>query len=80
MPITKVVENVTDGQGNIIEQVMAEISDEQLYQEQIDRDSNDGIHAIRVAYDNWDNLTSNEQKAMVKQLLACVLNLYQGRY
>lgn len=53
---------------------------EQQYIEQIARDSNDSIHAIKDAYDNWDNLTSSQQKEKVKDLLACMLNLYQGQY
>lgn len=60
------------------------ISDEQLasqlYQEQLERDSNDAIHDIKYKLDNWDDLTSNQQKAVVRSLLTCMLKLYQGQY
>ncbi len=65
---------------NIIEQVTAGISDEQLFLEQIELGSNDGIHAIKDAYDNWDSMTGNEQKAIVFPLIICMLNLYKGQY
>ena len=65
---------------NIVEELTEEISDEELAQEQIEQDSNDAIHTIKAKYDIWDSLTSSQQKAVVKDLLICMLNLYKGQY
>lgn len=64
----------------IITRIPYEVSDEELAEEQIERDSNDAIHDIKYKHDNWDDLTSNQQKAVVRSLLTCMLNLYQGQY
>ena len=64
----------------IITKTPYEVSDEELYIEQITQGSNDGIHDVRDKFDNWDSLNNTDKREVVKSLLTCMLNLYKGQY
>ena len=55
-------------------------ADKECYQQQIAKDSNDNIHFIKLAYDNWDSLSATQKRETIKHLLVCMLNLYRGQY
>ena len=78
-PLDAAPENKTPDKATITYEPY-EVSDEQLYQEQIERGSNDGIHEIKTAFDNWDSLSPAQKREIVKELLTCMLNLYRGQY
>lgn len=66
--------------GKLVSRKHIEVSEEDLYQEAIARQSNDGIHRIKAAFDNWDSLTSAQKREVVRDCLCCLLNLYSGSY
>lgn len=68
MPETRVIETVYDQQGNIIEEITAEISDEQLYQKELEREFNEAHTKAIQALKNWDSLTLQQKDAILKNL------------
>lgn len=66
--------------GVLVSRAPIEVSDEELYQEEIARQANDSIHRIKAAFDNWDSLTAAQKREVVKECLCCLLNLNSGGY
>ena len=73
MPENRVVEQVYDGQGNLIETITAEISDEQLYQEQLTLEFNDVHEKAILALKNWNSLTLAQKDTILKNLVKWAL-------
>lgn len=61
-----------DIDGNELPPTYDEVSDEELAQERLERDANDAGHNCANALENWDTLTSSEQKATVRDILICI--------
>ena len=81
MPETRIV-STTYGIGgydptlpnnNIIEQVTAEISDEQLYQEQLAEEFNNVHTQAILALKNWGSLTLAQKDTILKNLVKWAL-------
>lgn len=68
MPETRVYENVYQD-GELIESLSTEVSDEQLYQESLTQEFND-IHVAAInAYKNWGSLTMAQKDTILKNLV-----------
>lgn len=65
--------------GSVVLEDCIEVSDAELYSEQIDQESNAAIHKIKAAYDNWDTLSSRVKREVIKEALCCLLALMRGR-
>ena len=65
--------DLTKPNNNIIEEITAEISDEELYQEQLAQEFNDiHIQAI-LALNNWSSLTTRQKDTILKNLVKWAL-------
>lgn len=73
MPEIREVETVYDRQGNVVETVMGEISDEQLHQEALAQEFNDGHIAALAAVNNWSQVTTKQKDTLLKQLVRYAL-------
>lgn len=72
MPETRYIEHY-DTEGNLIEKEPFEVSDEELYQEQLQAEFND-IHSQAIlALKNWDTLTLAQKDVILKNLLRWAL-------
>jgi hypothetical protein len=72
MPVTRYIEEY-DNQGNVINRVPYQVSDEQLYQEQLEHEFNEVHTAAIAAYKNWDSLTLAQKDTILKNLVKYAL-------
>ncbi len=64
----KVIERHYDN-GELIEEVVSEVSDEQLYQEQLAEEFNSTHELLIAALKDWDNLKSKEKDVLLAHLV-----------
>ena len=77
MPETRIVETAfglggydpTKPNNNIVEEIIVEVSDEELHQEELDKEMNDTHIQLFRALDNWDSLSAAQIKQIVKHLV-----------
>lgn len=74
MPEIRYIEEY-DQDGNLINQTPYEVSDEQLYFEQLDTSCNEQHTKGIQAYNNWGSLTVSQKDAVLKGLLGCMLSV-----
>ena len=72
MPKTRYTEEY-DGKGNLVNKIPYEVSDEQLYQEQLDKEFNDAHKSAILALKNWSRLTLAQKDTILKNLIKWVL-------
>ena len=58
--------DLTKPNNNIIEEITAEISDEELYQEQLEKEFNDVHEKAILALKNWSSLTASQKDTILK--------------
>lgn len=88
MPETRVVETVYGVGGydpskpnnNIIEEVTAEISDEQLAVEAVEQETNQANDQALASHQNYDSLTKSEKDDVLKMLLGDYIIRNRDRY
>lgn len=71
MPETRYREKYLDGQ--LIESIPYEVSDEQLYQKQLAKEMNSVHEQAILAYKNWGSLTLTQKDAILKNLVKWAL-------
>ena len=71
-PVTRYIEEY-DRQGNVINRIPYEVSDEQLYFEGLEKEENDAHAPLLQAYRHFDTLTAAQVKQVVKALLRSYL-------
>ncbi len=64
----KVIERHYDN-GELIQEVISEVSDEQLYQEQLAEEFNSTHELLIAALKNWDNLKPKEKDVLLAHLV-----------
>lgn len=62
-----------DRQGNVINQIPYEVSDEELYQEELETQFNEVHETAILALKNWDTLTLAQKDTILKNLLKWAL-------
>ena len=72
MPETRYIDEY-DNQGNVINRIPYEVTDEQLYQEQLAAEMNAAHTQAIAAYKNWDSLTPKQKDAALKNLVKWAL-------
>ena len=72
MPETRYIRNF-DVDGNELEPTPYEVSEEQLYQEQLGREFNDVHTQAILALKNWSSLTLAQKDTILKNLLRWAL-------
>lgn len=72
MPETRMIRHF-DKDGNELEPTPYEVSDEQLYQEQLAQEFNDIHEKAILALKNWDSLTAAQQKTILKNVVKYIL-------
>ena len=65
-----------DNQGNVINRIPYEVSDEELYQEQLRKEMNDIHEKAILAYKNWGALDKTQKDTILKGLVKWAL--WQG--
>lgn len=68
MPETRYVEEY-DNEGNVINRIPYEVSDEQLHLENLEKENNEAHMLLLQAYRNFDTLTAAQVKQVVRALL-----------
>ncbi len=68
MPEIKFI-HAYDTQGNLIEKIPYEVSDEQLYQEQLAEEFNSTHELLIASLKNWDNLKPKGKDDLLKHLV-----------
>mgnify|MGYP001579038474 CR=1 FL=1 len=72
MPETR-YNQVFDSQGNPIESIPFEVSDEQLYQEQLAKEMNAAHEQAILAFKNWGSLTLVQKDTILKNMVKWAL-------
>lgn len=72
MPETRMIRHF-DKDGNELEPTPYEVSDEQLYQEQLAQEMNDIHEKAILALKNWDSLTAAQQKTILRNVIKYIL-------
>lgn len=67
----------TDGQGNIIESIPFEISDDELLLRELATQVNIWHHQDISAYGHWDSLELKEKAKILKELLGATLSILE---
>ena len=72
MPKTRYIEDYNKD-GTLKEKIPYEVSDEQLYQEQLDKEFNDAHKRAILALKNWSRLTLAQKDTILKNLIKWAL-------
>ena len=72
MPKTRYTEEY-DGKGNLVNKIPYEVSDGELYQEQLEAESNDVHEKAILALKNWGSLTLAQKDTILKNLIKWAL-------
>ena len=64
---------VYDGKGNLISEEPYEVSDDELHQEELVKQSNDDYVALLEALQNWNKLTAANRNEVLRKVLWYVL-------
>lgn len=62
-----------DKDGNVIESIPFEVSDDELLMRELEKEANDYHNKALQAFKNWDKLTTQEKSKIVKFLLGFYL-------
>lgn len=71
MPETRYIQEFKDGV--LVQQIPYEVSDEEIYQEQLRVEFNEVHDQAIIALDNWDSLTIAQKDLILKKLLKWAL-------